>query len=143
MRILVIDTIHGGLDIARYLNVRGHFTDVVDVYRGNVGIDAATAAERSYDLAIAPVHLDPWHPLLQSLTVPVISHHDAVRWIIGKDRPAPFIEITGARGKTTTACALAHVMKGPGILHTSRGTYRFPEKDLIWKKSITPTSLVP
>jgi len=143
MRILVIDTIHGGLDIAGYLNGRGHFTDVVDVYRGKAGIDAATAAERSYDLAIAPVHLDPWHPLLRSLTVPVISHHDAVRWIIGKDRPAPFIEITGARGKTTTACALAHVMKGPGILHTSIGTYRFPEKELLWKKSITPSSLVP
>ncbi|MDD1709355.1 MAG: coenzyme F430 synthase [Methanoregulaceae archaeon] len=143
MRVLVIDTIHGGLDIARYLNGRGHFTDVIDIYRGKSGIDAATAAERVYDLAVAPVHLDPGHTLLQSLTVPVISHHDAVRWIIGKDRPAPLVEITGARGKTTTACALAHVMEGPGVLHTSMGTYRFPGKERIWKKSITPASLIP
>ena len=137
MRILVIDTIHGGLDIAGYLNARGHFTDVVDVYRGRVGIDSSTAAERSYDLAIAPVHLDPHHPLLQSLTIPVISHHDVVRWIIGEERPAPFIEITGARGKTTTACALAHVMKAGYPPHFHRNL-PFPEKDLLWKKSSYP-----
>jgi coenzyme F430 synthetase len=143
MRVLVIDTIHGGLDIARYLSAKGHFTDTVDIYRGQSGIDATTAAARDYDLAVAPVHLDPAHPLLQSLTIPVISHHEAVRWILGGDRPSPFVEITGARGKTTTACALAHAIDGPGILHTSIGTYRFPERELIWKKSITPASILP
>src|SRR5512137_204008 len=110
MRVLVIDTIHGGLDIARYLSAKGHFTDTVDIYRKKSGIDATTAASRDYDLAVAPVHLDPGHPLLQSITIPVISHHEAVRWILGKARPSPFVEITGARGKTTTACALAHAM---------------------------------
>jgi hypothetical protein len=143
MRVLVIDTIHGGLDIARYLSARGHFTDAVDIYRGQSGIDATTAAARDYDLAVAPVHLDPSHPFMQSLTIPVISHHEAVRWILGENRPSPFVEITGARGKTTTAYALAHTMDGPGILHTSIGTYRFPEKELIWKKSITPASILP
>lgn len=143
MRVLVIDTIHGGLDIARYLSARGHFTDVVDIYRGSTGIDPRTAALREYDLAVAPVHLDPCHPLLQSLAIPVISHHVAVRWILGKDRPSPFVEITGSRGKTTTACALAHAMDGPGILHTSAGTYRFPEHEQIGKKSITPASVLP
>jgi len=143
MRVLVIDTIHGGLDIARYLSARGHFTDVVDIYRGSTGIDPRTAALREYDLAVAPVHLDPGHPLLQSLAIPVISHHVAVRWILGKDRPSPFVEITGSRGKTTTACALAHAMDGPGILHTSAGTYRFPEHEQIGKKSITPASVLP
>jgi coenzyme F430 synthetase len=143
MRVLVIDTIHGGLAIARHLSARGHFTDTVDIYRGKSGIDATTAASRDYDLAIAPVHLDPGHPLLQSITIPVISHHEAVRWILGKVRPSPFVEITGARGKTTTACALAHTMDGPGILHTSIGTYRFPGQEQIWKKSITPASVLP
>jgi coenzyme F430 synthetase len=143
MRVLVIDTIHGGLDIARYLNGKGHFTDTVDIYLGKSGIDASTAAVRSYDLAVAPVHLDPGHPLLQSLTIPVISHHDAVRWILGADQPSPFVEITGARGKTTTAWALAHTFDGPGILHTSMGTYRFPGREQIWKSSITPASILP
>lgn len=143
MRVLVIDTIHGGADIARYLNSKGHFTDTVDIYRNKSGIVPATAAARDYDLAVAPVHLDPAHPLLRSLTIPVISHHEAVRWILGKDRPLLFIEITGARGKTTTAWALAHVMNGPGILHTSIGTYRFPGPELLWKRSITPASVLP
>ena len=71
MRVLVIDTIHGGLDIARHLSARGHFTDTVDIYRGKSGIDASAAASRDYDLAIAPVHLDPGHPLLRSLSIPV------------------------------------------------------------------------
>jgi UDP-N-acetylmuramyl pentapeptide synthase len=52
------------------------------------------------------------------------------------------IEITGSRGKTTTAHALAYLMKGPGILHTSTGTYRFPEKEMISQSSITPASVL-
>jgi UDP-N-acetylmuramyl pentapeptide synthase len=52
------------------------------------------------------------------------------------------IEITGAQGKTTTAHALAFLMQGPGILHTSTGTYRFPEKTIIPQSSITPASVL-
>ena len=50
------------------------------------------------------------------------------------------IEITGAQGKTTTAHALAHILPGKGVLHTSTGTYAYPTKDLLGKKSITPAS---
>lgn len=143
MRVLILDTIHGGREIARYLDGKGHFTDTVDIYRGRNGIDAESARMREYDLAVAPVHLDPAYPLLKGLAIPVISHHQAVRWILGSHTPSPLVEITGARGKTTTACALASLMTGPGILHTSIGTYRYPERTLLWKKSITPASLVP
>jgi hypothetical protein len=143
MRILVLDTIHGGIEIARFLREKGHFVDVTDVYRGKAGLDPDSASSRMYDLAIAPVHLNPSHPLLRLLDIPVITHHQAVRWILGTRRPSPMVEITGARGKTTTAFALAAVMKNPGILHTSCGTYRYPEKTLLWKSSITPASLVP
>jgi hypothetical protein len=34
-------------------------------------------------------------------------------------------------------------MEGPGILHTSMGTYRYPGRELIGRRSITPASLVP
>jgi UDP-N-acetylmuramyl pentapeptide synthase len=50
------------------------------------------------------------------------------------------IEITGARGKTTTAHALAGILPGPGVLHTSIGTYTCPEQHLLFRKSITPAS---
>jgi hypothetical protein len=143
MNILVLDTIHGGLELAASLRGMGHFTDMIDVYRGKLGIDPDTAAGRDYDLVVAPIHLDPAYPLLRELASPQITHHQAARWIIGGNRPYPFVEITGTRGKTTTAFALAELMQGPGILHTSAGTFRYPEKELLWKKSITPASIVP
>jgi len=143
MKILVLDTIHGGAEIARHLERKGHFTDIVDVYRGRDGIDAANASKRSYDLMIAPVHLDPSYFLLRTMRIPCISHHDAVRWILGRDVPSPMIEVSGARGKTTTAHALAHVMKGPGILHASDGTVAYPDHNILWKDSITPASVIP
>jgi hypothetical protein len=143
MKILVLDTIHGGLELRSSLREQGHFIDVVDVYRGKYGIDADTASQRDYDLVVAPIHLDPEYHLLQDLPTPRITHHQAVRWIIGRNRPKPFVEVTGARGKTTTACALAGLMEGPGILHTSIGTFRYPGRELLWKQSITPASIIP
>lgn len=143
MRVLVLDTIHGGADLAGALRDAGHQVDEVDVYRGQTGITVEEALARTYDLVTAPVHLDPDHPLLTAHG-PAISHHEMVKGILGDGRlPHPFIEITGVRGKTTTAHALAAVLPGPGILHTSTGTYRYPERELLWKKSITPASLLP
>ncbi|MDD1713277.1 MAG: coenzyme F430 synthase [Methanoregulaceae archaeon] len=139
MDILVLDTIHGGKEIAAALQAKGHRTDLVDVYRGEAG----HATGRHYDLMIAPVHLDPGNLLLRSLSVPCITHHDAVRWILGDGVPEVFVEITGAQGKTTTAHALAHLMPGPGVLHTSSGTFRYPENAVLWRKSITPASVIP
>jgi len=127
MRLLVLDTIHGGRDLAGYLREQGHFVDAVDVYRKGSVVDTETALQREYDLVIAPVHLQPRHPLLRKLTIPVISHHQAVRWILGNNVPSPMVELTGRRGKTTTASALAGLMEGPGILNTSAGMIRYPE----------------
>jgi len=142
MHLLVLDTIHGGRILAHALSEEGHAVDMVDIYRGRGGIDASVAGTRDYDMVIAPVHLDPGHQLLRGLTAPVITHHQAVRWIIGKRVPARFIEVTGARGKTTTAHALAHLVQGPGVLHTSCGTVLMPEKENIGRNGITPASLV-
>ncbi len=138
----MLDSIHGGLEIARFLAERGHQVVTVDVYRGDPAFGAACAARDEYDLLVAPVHLDPSHVLLRDLKIPAITHHQAVRWILGGNKAAPFIEITGARGKTTTAFALASLMKGKGVLHSTGGTYLYPEKTVAWKKSITPASLI-
>jgi hypothetical protein len=142
MRILVLDTIHGGTELARSLNQQGHTVEMVDVYRGRDGISSADAAGRDYDLLVAPVHLDPSYHLFREIPAPSCTHHQAARWILGRNTPSPFVEITGARGKTTTAHALAYVMNGPGILHTSRGTVRYPDKMLISRSGITPSALV-
>jgi len=39
MRLLVLDTIHGGRDLAGYLREQGHFVDAVDVYRKGSVVD--------------------------------------------------------------------------------------------------------
>jgi UDP-N-acetylmuramyl pentapeptide synthase len=142
MHILVLDTIHGGREIADAYAGRGHVVDCVDIYKGTTPDTAENAQHTSYDLIVAPVHMDPDHPLLTSRSTPVISHHEAVRQLLGEVLPVPLIEITGARGKTTTAHALAHILPGKGVLHTSTGTYAFPAKELLGKRSITPASLL-
>lgn len=142
MIMLVLDTIHGGDIIGREFAARGHIVDVVDVYRNQSDVDVTSALGRTYDIVVAPVHLDPDHPLIQNQVSPVISHHEAVRILLGDKVPKTMVEITGARGKTTTAFALAHVMQGPGILHTSAGTFQYPDKTLLWKRSITPASVI-
>jgi hypothetical protein len=144
MKILVLDTIHGGKILAEYLKRAGHAVDTVDVYRGRDGsVSEDEAAGKVYDLIAAPVHLDPDYRLLNTGTE-VISHHEAVALAASVPEDALLIEITGARGKTTTAHALLHLMEkdGCGILHTSKGTVRYPEKKQIFKKSITPATLV-
>jgi coenzyme F430 synthetase len=142
MHILVLDTIHGGREIGEAYASRGDVVDVVDVYNGTTPEAAKNAKSRMYDLIVAPVHLDPDHPLLAHRRTPVISHHEAVRQLLGEQLPCPMIEITGARGKTTTAHALAHLLYGKGVLHTSTGTYTYPTKNLLWKRSITPASVL-
>jgi len=142
MDILVLDTIHGGTIIADAFRSRGDRVDAVDVYRGTSAVDIATALSRTYDLIVAPVHLDPDHPLVTRINAPVITHHEAVRQLLDNRVPEIFVEITGSRGKTTTAHALASVMPGPGILHTSSGTFQYPEKILLSRSSITPASVL-
>lgn len=142
MYILVLDTIHGGREIGDRYAGQGHVVDVVDVYTGTTPETAENARTRKYDLIVAPVHLDPGHTLLQNRDTPIITHHEAVHQLLGEKLPDPMIEITGARGKTTTAHAIAHLLPGNGVLHTSTGTYSYPTKDLLGKRSITPASVL-
>jgi len=146
MQILVLDTIHGGKTIGAAFSARGDAVDLVDVYRGRDSTASASdAQEKTYDMIVSPVHLDPDYPLLRFFRergTKIITHHEAVRMLLGNCLPRPMIEITGARGKTTTAHTLASLMDGPGILHTSTGTYRYPERELLAQTGITPASIL-
>jgi len=143
MHVLVLDTIHGGSEIGAAYRKAGHAADAVDIYHGTTPDLFSAASRRNYDLIVAPVHLDPDHPLLASRKdTPAITHHEAVRRLLGDRLPHPMIEITGAMGKTTTAHALAHVLPGRGILHTSAGIFACPDNRQIFRKSITPASVI-
>lgn len=142
MQVLVLDTIHGGNVIGAAYAAAGARVDAVDVYRGTTPEAERRARAGQYDLVAAPVHLDPEYPLLFLQKGPVITHHEAVRRLLGDAIPRPMVEITGAQGKTTTAHALAHVLTGPGILHTSAGTFLCPGHTFLEKTSITPASVL-
>lgn len=139
MKVLVLDTIHGGSVLAEALLRNGDDVDAVDVYRGNT-MAFEDAEKQGYDAVTAPVHLNPDCPLL-SVSAPHYTHHQMTAKLLKSCR-AKIIEITGARGKTTTASALAEVLPGNVILHASTGTWLYPEKKLLFKKSITPASLL-
>jgi UDP-N-acetylmuramyl pentapeptide synthase len=143
MRVLVLDTIHGAGEIGAAYAGAGHTVDIVDIYRGTTPEAMQNALTCTYDLITAPVHMDPDHPLLAGKNIPVLTYHEAVRKLLGESVPHPMIEITGSRGKTTTAHALAHILGERGVLHTSTGTYEFPEKSVLFKKSIAPASVLP
>ncbi|MBQ4414953.1 MAG: coenzyme F430 synthase [Methanomicrobium sp.] len=197
MKILVLDTIHGGKTIAGYLTALGHTCDTVDVYRHESGITEEEAVRnltlKRYDLVCAPIHLSPEYCILKSAAaegIPVRSHHEISSMIVsesvkcesvksesyeskltdtGNDtgNPKPVIEITGTRGKTTTAYAISHMLshaaaisaippeKTPdfensqkiletesGILHTSRETVTVPNGRVLQRVSITPASSI-
>ncbi|MDP2797502.1 MAG: coenzyme F430 synthase [Methanoregula sp.] len=143
MRILVLDTIHGAREIGAACASAGHTVDVVDIYRGTTPEAMQNALTCTYDLVTAPVHMDPDHPLLAGNNIPFLTHHEAVCRLLGENVPHPMIEITGSRGKTTTAHALAHILGERGVLHTSTGTYAYPEKSILFRKSIAPASVIP
>lgn len=172
MNILVLDTIHGGKTIAGYLTASGCICDTVDVYRHESGISEDEAVRnltlKRYDFVCAPVHLSPEYCILKSAAaegIPVISHHEVVSLIVSglsytdanSDNAKPIIEITGTRGKTTTAYALSHMLSSvipqknktndsetgeSGILHTSRETVTVPDGRVLQRVSITPASSI-
>ena len=141
MNILVVDTIHGGTEIARHLLSNGHAVDTVDVYRGEGSITVDEAMSRTYDMVTAPVHLAPDHPLMY-LSAEYRTHHQQIPFCLGDARPPLTIEITGARGKTTTAHALASILPKKGILLSSIGITEYPSRINRGKKSITPASTI-
>lgn len=141
MFILVVDTIHGGTEISRHLLLQGHLVDTVDVYREGGSIPVDEALKRTYDIITAPVHLNPDHPLMH-MTAEYRTHHQMTPFCLGNARPRFTVEITGARGKTTTAHALASCLPGAGILLTSIGITEYPSQKVLGRKSITPASTI-
>ncbi|NLX49193.1 MAG: coenzyme F430 synthase [Methanospirillum sp.] len=139
MDLLVLDTIHGGDLLADELALRGHRVTAVDVYRGT----KRPPDPGDFDRVIAPVHLDPSHPLVSADGDRLVTHHEAAGYCLRHIRPRLLVEVTGARGKTTTAFAIAETMEGPGVLHTSAGTFLYPQRRLLWRRSITPASVLP
>src|SRR3989304_6351876 len=126
-RIAVLDLNHGGIIIARkLLNIAGSVT-AVDVYNKfspeelncleKEGIKTSRDAldVRSFDIVVAPVHLDSNYSMLPDANknkIPVLSHHKAVGMILSEYNlfDKTIIEITGTKAKTSTSMLLAEIL---------------------------------
>lgn len=80
----------------------------------------------AFDLVVAPVHLSPKNPTLmvaRRLGKETITHHRAVGELLAGDPGFRPFEVTGTRGKTTTALILAQILsaRGTALSHTTRG----------------------
>ena len=132
MKVLVLDSVHGGKILAeKYLAKKNEVT-VVDVYkitpkevlvslrhRGAKTPDSVPAEH--FDLVTMPCHCPDM--FLEGCTYDKrIYFSDSVHDLIDDRRFR--IEITGVKGKTSTCYLLAHILDAAGkkvFLHTSRG----------------------
>ncbi len=132
MKILILDTVHGGKILAeRYLK-KGNEVTVVDVYKVTAkevlsglrhkGAKVADSApETHFDMVVMPCHCPD--VFLGNCTYDRrIDFSQAVNELVDDRRFR--IEITGVKGKTSTCYVLAHLLDAAGkkvFLHTSRG----------------------
>jgi len=103
-----------------------------------------------FDLVVSPVHLRPDNPVLaqaRRLGKKIITHHQAVGQLVGHPGVLAF-EISGTRGKTTTALLLARILSHLGwrvISHTTRGIQLWDGRTshlLQGGLSITPANVI-
>ncbi|MCX8206623.1 MAG: coenzyme F430 synthase [Methanothrix sp.] len=138
----VLDSIHGAGIIASRLRDLGIDAEALEVYHSSHDMER-------FSLVVAPVHLSPQNRSLSDarrLGKRVISHHRAVGMILG-EREFRAVEITGTRGKTTTALLLALILSHDMrvVSHTTSGIELWSrgKRSLITSGlSITPGNLI-
>lgn len=141
-KVAVLDLTHAGIIIVRKLAELGLDVTAVDVYntmsedvllsmRQDFGITVSQTPipVNTFGLLVSPVHLDPGYQMLvdaREQGKEVISHHQAVGMVLSTSRVLEgikVIEVTGSKGKTSTASLLADMLsrKMAVVLHTTRG----------------------
>jgi coenzyme F430 synthetase len=144
-RIAVLDTIHGGRQICKTLRERGADASAFDIYYDPPAVDVIS----SFDVVISPVHAQTTLTArAEALGVPVLTHHQAVGELCRSNeklQAARVFEVTGVKGKTTTASLLgdAYSDRRTALL-TSRGLELRENGRYLAKKrlSITPANIL-
>ena len=141
--VAVLDTIHGAGLIAERMRDRGIEAAALEVYHSVPDVSG-------FDLVVAPVHLPPGNPAHEEarrLGKKVVTHHRAVGDLLDGERNFRAFEITGTRGKTTTALILARILSARGTVasHTTRGIeiWKDGKSELVRSGlSITPANVI-
>lgn len=156
MKVLVLDLTHGGEVLARAYAHQGDEVAVVDIYHTAspslvssleaLGVEVlASAPPRSFDLGVAPIHC-PDRYYGEARCEHKVTHHQAVGSLA--KFPYPVIEVTGARGKTSTCQLLARILadRGKRVALLSSSGLSLIEKDrttvLEDKVSIAPPTIL-
>jgi len=155
MKVLILDTVHGGKILAQHYLKQGDEVTAVDVYRvtpkEDLGIirhlGGRTADEvpaEHFDLVVMPIHC-PDSFLAPCTYDRRIWFSQAVHDFLDDRRFR--IEITGVKGKTSNCYVLAHLLDAAGrkvFLHTSRGRgpYARGKHTITEFESIAPTGLL-
>ena len=142
-KVAVLDTIHGAGLIAERMRAKGIDASALEVYHNTPDVSA-------FDLIVAPVHLSPENPALKEarrLGKEVVTHHRAVGDLLAGERDFRAFEVTGTRGKTTTALILARILSSGRTVesHTTRGIeiWKDGENKLVRSGlSITPANVI-
>ncbi len=157
MKVLVLDTVHGGKVLCEEYLKRGDEVTAVDVYhvtlkdvlgglvrRGVRVLDSVPAED--FDLCVMPCHC-PQSFIGDARPAKVICSSEAVKDLFDPYDHRFRIEVTGVKGKTSTCFILAHILDAAGkkvYLHTSRGMgpYHDGQHIITDYQSIAPTSLL-
>ena len=158
MNNLVIDLTHGGVKIAISLAKKGKNVLAYDLYNTLKGIDAKMLEVYGVELiqleelsdfkgdmnVIYPIHMplsfDEIESFNPNLNYTFQSHHEIICEILkdwGEDIPK--VEITGVKGKTTSAFMLKEILidKNPLILSSLGALLYENKKEIILKKDIS------
>ena len=155
MKILILDTVHGGGVLADKYPGEGDEVTCVDVYKVTPDEElerlrrkgynvSREVPKEEYDLVLMPIHCP-------DIFLEGVKYNkrkffsQAVNEIIDDKRFG--IEVTGVKGKTSFCCLLAHVLTVANkkvFLHTSRGRGEWKEGKLVVKDklSIAPPLLL-
>jgi UDP-N-acetylmuramoylalanine-D-glutamate ligase len=154
LKVLVIDATHGGLILSEAFTKRGNNVTCIDVYKTLKKEDIEKYSKdfqikqelpnsfNEYDLIVVPVHF----PFNRNSNK-VITHHEAVKMLIGNNIDFPIVEITGSFGKTTSIkCAISFLRRKFSILCLISNEILFIDKNnesiLLNNNSTTPANII-
>ena len=135
-----------GIELVDESFYEDHFNEIISLDNDNVNLSPESdnfniflENDNSKLLVVAPVHCNLHHP-------PHMTHHQAVGFLLKDQITVPIIEITGVKGKTSTAAMLKEIYRDEnplilsslGVEVVSDGEEITLQRDI----SITPASIL-
>jgi len=166
MKILLVDMTHGGTILAKeFAKKQDCEVFAWDIYHTLNSQEQTSILDHEIELVddtfleenlklgynedlmvVAPVHCNLPYDVPESVTLKILSHHQAVHYLMKNRITVPIIEVTGVKGKTNSVAMLKEVFRDEnplilsslGIEILEQGKRKLLQKDI----SITPASII-